>query len=83
MIFSGIMYDLTQVTGVRAFLSYISIIRFSIGAMTVNEFAPDPARYTASEWRGEPGLPVMAGTSPCARMHMHFPPVRPSHTRGF
>lgn len=45
-IFSGVLYDLNTTHGVRQFLAYISLIRYSVGGMTVNEFAADPARYT-------------------------------------
>jgi len=46
IVFSGIMYDLNLVKGIREFLSYISILRFSIGAMMSNEYRPSTTRFT-------------------------------------
>lgn len=51
-IFSGTLYDLNTAHGVRKFLAYISLIRYAVGGMTVNEFQPDPNRYHA-----DPALP--------------------------
>ncbi len=47
VVFSGLLYDLRIAHGVRLFLSYASILRYSEGAMLVNEYRPEPAgRYT-------------------------------------
>lgn len=46
-IFSGTLYDLNTVHGARKGLAYISLIRYAVGGMTVNEFQPDPRRYSA------------------------------------
>jgi len=47
IVFSGIMYDLNLATGMRYFLSHISILRYSIGAMLSNEYRPSTTRYTS------------------------------------
>jgi hypothetical protein len=46
-IFSGTLYDLNTAHGARKFLAYISLIRYAVGGMTVNEYQPDPSRYAA------------------------------------